>query len=54
MEANECKAASLYSQSAEGGHDGAMYNLAVFHEHGLGGNADHQCSCKGLYFAENC
>lgn len=37
MEVNECKAAHLYSQAAQSGHDGALYNLAVFHEHGIGG-----------------
>jgi len=37
VEENTCKAASMYAQAASDGHDGAMYNLAVFHEHGLGG-----------------
>lgn len=37
VEVNECKAAHLYSQAAQSGHDGALYNLAVFHEYGIGG-----------------
>ena len=37
VEVNECKAASLYGAAAQNGHDGAMYNLGVFHEYGLGG-----------------
>lgn len=37
MEVNECKAAHLYSQAAQSGHDGALFNLAVFHEYGIGG-----------------
>ena len=37
MEVNECKAATLYSQAASGGHAMAMYNLGVFNELGLGG-----------------
>ncbi len=34
---NKAKAASLYSQAAKAGHSAAQYNLAVFFEHGHGG-----------------
>ncbi|XP_071086922.1 uncharacterized protein [Haliotis cracherodii] len=49
VEVNECKAAHLYSMSAQSGHDGAMYNLAVFHEHGLGGIPKDGISALHLY-----
>lgn len=41
VEVDECKAVSLYTQSAQYGHDGALYNLAVFHEYGLGGEEEY-------------
>lgn len=34
---NECKAGELYREASAAGHDGAMYNLGVFHEYGMGG-----------------
>lgn len=49
VEANECKAASLYTQAVSGGHDGAMYNLAVFHHYGLGGLPEDHISAKELF-----
>jgi len=36
---NEAKAASLYKLSAEQGCGDALYNLAVFFEHGMGGKS---------------
>jgi len=34
---NEAKAAKLYHSAASHGHVNALYNLAVFFEHGIGG-----------------
>jgi len=34
---NEARAAELYRGAASRGHSSAMYNLAVFFEHGIGG-----------------
>ncbi|KAJ8297710.1 hypothetical protein KUTeg_024241 [Tegillarca granosa] len=49
VEPNECKAAALYTQAASGGHEGAMYNLAVFHHYGLGGLPEDHVSAKELF-----
>jgi TPR repeat protein len=37
VDGDDEEAARFYEASAEAGHDGAMYNLAAFHEYGLGG-----------------
>ncbi|XP_033743325.1 DAP3-binding cell death enhancer 1-like [Pecten maximus] len=49
VEENKCRAADLYSQAATKGHDGAMYNLAFFHEHGLGGLPEDRVTAMTLY-----
>lgn len=49
VEVNECKAAHLYSQAAQSGHDGALFNLAVFHEYGIGGLPEDSISAEELY-----
>ncbi|XP_061164754.1 uncharacterized protein LOC133173746 [Saccostrea echinata] len=49
VEVNECKAAHLYSQAAQSGHDGALYNLAVFQEYGVGGLPEDMLSAEELY-----
>ncbi|XP_060073358.1 DAP3-binding cell death enhancer 1-like [Ylistrum balloti] len=49
VEENKCRAADLYSQAATKGHDGAIYNLAFFHEHGLGGLPEDQVTAMTLY-----
>lgn len=36
-ENDEAAAGKMYSAAAKSGHDGALYNLAAFHEYGLGG-----------------
>ncbi|KAK6173927.1 hypothetical protein SNE40_017298 [Patella caerulea] len=49
VEVNECKAAELYHKAAQSDNDGAMYNLAVFYEHGLGGLPEDKISAMELY-----
>ncbi|XP_041357109.1 uncharacterized protein LOC121374193 [Gigantopelta aegis] len=49
VEMNECKAASLYSAASRNGHDGAMYNLGVFHEYGFGGLPKDRVSALDLF-----
>ncbi|CAG5126087.1 unnamed protein product [Candidula unifasciata] len=49
VELNECLAAQLYSQAASGGHEAAIYNLAVFNEHGLGGLPQDKSSAIDLF-----
>ncbi|KAK3611124.1 hypothetical protein CHS0354_007384, partial [Potamilus streckersoni] len=49
VEPDECKAAQLYSQAAQGGHDGAMYNLGIFQQYGLGGLPQDLVSAKELF-----
>ena len=38
VESDDDEAGKFYQAAADLGHDGAMYNLAAFHEYGLGGN----------------
>jgi len=49
VEVNECRAATLYSQGASGGHAMATYNLGVFNELGLGGMLEDRACAKDLY-----
>lgn len=49
VEVNECKSAELYSKAASSGHDGAMYNLGVFHELALGGLPEDKVSALIMY-----
>ncbi|KAK6975343.1 hypothetical protein BgiMline_021697 [Biomphalaria glabrata] len=46
---NECRAAQLYSLAASAGHVTALYNLAEFNEHGLGGLPVDRSSALELY-----
>ncbi|CAL1538221.1 unnamed protein product [Lymnaea stagnalis] len=49
VQVNECRAAQLYSLAANAGHETALYNLAVFTEHGLGGLPENLNGAIDLY-----
>lgn len=49
VEINTSKSAELYGQSASTGHDGALYNLGVFNELGLGGLPKDRVQAIQLY-----